>query len=131
MMVGCSLQHELIIMTQTNQFDTYKQLLLAQLAESKAQLANLRGGNISRAEASAEHFSHSEDSTAQTNTARDLEFALDAHETEEQSQIVAALGRLEAGTYGQCVDCGVDIPAARLHVAPAALRCISCQEMVE
>lgn len=43
----------------------------------------------------------------------------------------AAKERLAAGTYGQCVDCGTDIPVARLRAQPAALRCVACQGMYE
>jgi DnaK suppressor protein len=108
----------------------FKQLL-EQRASLLEQLRSLRGGDVGRAEASAEHFGQPEDSQAQLNTARDLEFALDEQDTAELRLIDAALGRLEAGSYGQCVNCGVTIPAARLHAAPAAARCISCQEKVE
>jgi len=109
----------------------FKKQLLEQRASLLEQLRSLRGGAVGRAEASAEHFGHPEDSPAQMNTERDLEFALDEQDTAELRLIDAALGRLEAGTYGQCVDCGVTIPAARLHAAPAASRCISCQEKAE
>lgn len=43
----------------------------------------------------------------------------------------AAKGRLAAGTYGRCVDCGTDIPVARLRAQPAALRCVACQGVYE
>ena len=109
----------------------FKQRLLAQRVSLLDQLATLRGGAVGRAEASLEHFSQPENSTAQESSARELEFALDAHETAELSQVDAALARIEAGTYGRCVDCGVDIPTARLHAAPEALRCIACQEKTE
>jgi DnaK suppressor protein len=109
----------------------FKEQLLAQRTSLLEQLRNLRGGSVSRAEASAEHFGHPEDSTAQVNSARDLEFAMDERETAELRQIDAALARIEAGSYGQCIDCGVDIPAARLHAAPEAARCIACQEKTE
>ena len=109
----------------------FKEQLLAQRASLLAQLVNLRGGTVGRAEASAEHFGRPEDSTAQVNTARELEFALDERETAELRLVDAALGRLEAGTYGVCIDCGGQIPAARLHAAPQAPRCIVCQEKAE
>jgi DnaK suppressor protein len=109
----------------------YLAQLLAQRASLLEQLITLRGGAVGRAEASADHFGRPEDSTAQVSTARDLEFALDARETAELSQVEAALGRIEAGTYGQCIDCGMEIPAERLHAAPAASRCIACQEKAE
>lgn len=109
----------------------FKQQLLAQRASLLEQLATLRGGKLSRAEASANHFGQAEDSTAQVSTERELEFALDARETDELAMVDAALRRIEDGSYGLCVDCGVQIPAARLHAAPEAARCIGCQQKVE
>src|SRR5204863_5665681 len=40
--------------------------------------------------------------------------------------IDAALGKLEAGTYGQCESCGEDIAEARLEAMPAARLCMAC-----
>ena len=42
-------------------------------------------------------------------------------------QVDAALGRLDAGTYGACVTCGQPIDPARLEALPAASHCIDCQ----
>ena len=47
------------------------------------------------------------------------------------TDVETALGRLAAGTYGECVDCGLGIPYARLSAYPAAKRCVGCQEIVE
>jgi DnaK suppressor protein len=115
----------------TRSINPFKDRLLTQKAGLQEQLKTLRGGDVGRAEASAEHFGGHPDSTAQTNTARELEFALDARENEELNQVEAALRRIEDGSYGQCTDCGVEIPSARLHAAPEASRCIACQEKVE
>ena len=109
----------------------YKQKLEALRTALLAQIAEQRGGKLSRAEVAAEHFAHSEDSDAQVNTARDLEFALNEHETAELAAIDAALERLQHGTYGQCTDCDATIPEARLNAAPEAARCIHCQEKTE
>ena len=109
----------------------YRTLLLAQRATLLAQLATLRGGDRGRVEASAEHFGQPEDSHAQVVTARDLELALDDRESTELRAVDAALARIEAGRYGECADCGADIPAARLLAAPEALRCVTCQTQVE
>ncbi len=108
-----------------------RQQLLEQRASMLERLANLRGGSIGRAQASAEHFERTGDSDAQVNSARELEFALDEIETAELRLIEAALARMAAGNYGQCVDCAATIPAARLQAAPHALRCIACQEKIE
>ena len=47
------------------------------------------------------------------------------------AEIEGALGRLADGTYGECVDCGTDIPYARLAAYPAAIRCVACQSRLE
>ena len=65
----------------------------------------------------------------------DLETALDVAEVSrdagELREVEAALLRIKDGSYGECVDCGVAIPYARLHANPSASRCIACQERVE
>jgi RNA polymerase-binding transcription factor DksA len=53
------------------------------------------------------------------------------HNTEEMQDIDAALQRIAGGTYGQCTDCGADIPPARLAAYPTAKRCLPCQEKHE
>lgn len=116
----------------TQPTNPFKTQLQAQRASLLAQIASLRGGNVGRAEASADHFSgQTEDSRAQASTERELEYALDARESAELDAIDAALGRIESGIYGVCTDCGIDIPAARLHAAPETARCIDCQDKFE
>lgn len=109
----------------------FRAQLLAQQDALLAQLAAQRGGTISRAEAAAEHFGHPEDSRAQMATERDLEFALDAHETQHLAAIDAALSRIANGSYGECTNCGADIAPARLKAAPEASRCVTCQDRAE
>jgi len=50
---------------------------------------------------------------------------------EHRAQVTAALARLEAGTYGTCVDCGTAISEARLQVRPEAACCVECQAKAE
>jgi DnaK suppressor protein len=109
----------------------YQKQLLEMRTALLAQISAQRGGTVSRADAAAEHFGQPEDSRAQVATERELEFALGERETAELASIDAALARIEAGTYGQCTDCGVSIPAARLQASPEAQRCIACQEKAE
>ena len=42
-----------------------------------------------------------------------------------------ALKRLHTGEYGECVDCGEDIPFSRLHAVPTATRCTRCEASQE
>ena len=47
---------------------------------------------------------------------------------EQLGQVTQALERLDAGSYGTCVDCGGAVPDGRLEAKPEAARCVSCQE---
>jgi DnaK suppressor protein len=108
----------------------FKQQLLQQREALLQQLEQLRGGS-NRVDAANEILAQQGDPHAQVFSERELELILDDRETAEIRTIDAALERIEAGTYGQCVDCGVQIPEPRLVVAPEAARCVGCQEKFE
>jgi DnaK suppressor protein len=46
-------------------------------------------------------------------------------------KILAALGKLDDGSYGICEDCGDEIPFRRLQAQPMTSLCIHCQEELE
>jgi RNA polymerase-binding transcription factor DksA len=52
------------------------------------------------------------------------------HEAERR-EVQAALARLREGSYGECVQCGEAVGYDRLRIAPAAGRCMRCQERAE
>lgn len=58
---------------------------------------------------------------------REQQTALTAVHQERLKGVQAALGRMDAGTYGICEDCGDRIDPARLKVLPSATTCIKCQ----
>jgi uncharacterized protein (DUF302 family)/RNA polymerase-binding transcription factor DksA len=68
---------------------------------------------------------------AADNVARDVAMAEVDRDAAEIAAIDAALGRLDTGTYGRCVDCGTAIEPARLADAPEAARCLGCQRRDE
>jgi DnaK suppressor protein len=41
--------------------------------------------------------------------------------------VSAAIARLEAGTFGECVDCGESIEPRRLEARPESFFCLPCQ----
>ena len=45
----------------------------------------------------------------------------------QRTQVLEALSRLDEGKYGQCVDCGDEVPEGRLEARPDAARCVRCQ----
>jgi DnaK suppressor protein len=46
-------------------------------------------------------------------------------------QIEAALGRIENGRYGYCMESGDEIPKERLEAIPYALYTVACQAEIE
>lgn len=111
--------------------DTYAQQLRTMRTELLAQIRQQRGGPIGRAEAAADVRDQQSGDWTQVDSERDLAMALDEREAEAMNAIDAALQRIASGNYGLCIDCGVDIPTARLHANPTALRCVGCQDKAE
>ncbi len=52
-------------------------------------------------------------------------------DAQELRRIDGALLRIKEGSFGNCIDCGQDIPFARLEAEPTAARCVNCQELYE
>ena len=109
----------------------HRERLLHERTQLLKRIAQERGGLVSRADMAAEHDVRSLDDQAQAISERNDEFAMNEHETAELGDLEAALERLDAGTYGHCTDCGVNIPPARLNAYPTAKRCIDCQTVAE
>lgn len=49
----------------------------------------------------------------------------------QRQEVLEALRRLDAGTYGTCVNCGTALPDERLDARPEAARCVNCQHDLE
>ena len=61
----------------------------------------------------------------------EIGFALIQMKAETLNKIEAALRRIGEGTYGECFECGEEIPEARLRALPFAVRCKDCEEARE
>lgn len=64
--------------------------------------------------------------TGSAATVFESELSIVRNTRELLSQTEEALRRLDAGTYGVCVDCGKPIPAARLSALPYTTLCVEC-----
>ncbi|MFO7591867.1 MAG: TraR/DksA C4-type zinc finger protein [Acidimicrobiia bacterium] len=64
--------------------------------------------------------------TSQVTAERGEIEALASSLTESLHEVEDALGKVDAGTYGDCESCGQTIAAARLEAKPAARLCIAC-----
>ncbi len=63
----------------------------------------------------------------------DQEFTLSLIENEQETldQIQDALGRINAGSYGRCMECNEMIARPRLQALPYTRYCIECARKVE
>jgi len=89
-----------------------------------------RGSREIEALKSAERLPELEEG-AQTATAEYVLTQLNDGQRREVAQIDAALSRIDAGTYGECIDCGDNIPRERLRALPYALRDADCESRRE
>ena len=62
--------------------------------------------------------------TATETYMRELDDGLEENAEHLLGEIAAALGRLDAGTYGTCTACGRQIPEERLEAVPWAALCL-------
>jgi DnaK suppressor protein len=101
--------------------------LLAELASSAAVLQHNGGSDAGEAATLDQHPADSGSNLADADREEaGLEVLLG-----QQERIREALGRLDAGTYGRCVDCGAELPEERLEARPEADRCVDCQAKAE
>ena len=61
------------------------------------------------------------------------EFTLSLLENQEQmlEEIVAALDRMDKGTFGKCEECGATIPKGRLQALPYTRHCVECARKLQ
>ena len=60
-----------------------------------------------------------------------LDLAEAGRDINELAAIDATLSAIDAGTYGVCRQCGIEIASDRLLAQPLALRCTDCQTREE
>ena len=114
--------------------DAFSRLLLDRrrvlIAEIRAQMA---GSDDERSVSLGARFDDLDphDDRAVGDWVRDVEISQTERDTRELEDIGSALKRIEDGTYGECIDCGENIPRPRLEANPSAARCIPCQEKLE
>ncbi|MBB2922055.1 TraR/DksA C4-type zinc finger protein [Cellulomonas cellasea] len=107
--------------------------------DARAVLTDLRAGLVGRLRELTGAFDELVAASADSNAddEHDPEGATIAFERSQLDTIVrhvrhqlaetdAALGRVDAGTYGVCEVCGRPVPGARLEARPVARTCVGC-----
>jgi DnaK suppressor protein len=92
-----------------------RQRIFHEVAETEAELAFIRE------EREPELVERGQEASRQLLFER-----LDERGQQEIDEIDAALGRIDDGTYGVCLDCSAHIGMPRLKAMPAASLCIGC-----
>jgi RNA polymerase-binding transcription factor DksA len=108
--------------TQTH-LKQLRELLEYRLAELRADVAAVAGMQI----ADDIRDAHDQENIAGAQQAAVRDAAQELHDREELESVAAAIGRLDGGVYGDCIECGEPIAFERLFVQPAAVRCARCR----
>ena len=121
------------------QSDDWSTAELAEVrTELEAQATTLRA-EIDRAEVVSEKLKRDQSTEGSGDEAdagsktfeREHEMSLANNSRDLLVQVERALGRLDAGTYGRCEECGNPIPKARLQAFPRATLCVTCKQREE
>ena len=65
------------------------------------------------------------------NAEQELTVSLLGSDKDTFDQIEAALQRIDDGSYGECEECGEQIPKSRLEAIPYAAQCVRCASQQE
>ena len=100
------------------------------LREIRARREELHKNGEGLTEELADYDQHPADQGTETLEQEIDETTLMLLDDEEQ-RVKAARQALAEGRYGICVDCGKEIPAARLDAIPETIRCVEDQRLYE
>lgn len=89
---------------------------MTQEASAAVELDQTRVGRLSRMDAMQQQA---------------MSQAIDVRRDQQLIRVKQALERLDDGEYGECLECLVDVPIARLKIDPATEYCVSCAAKFE
>ena len=110
-----------------DQLEHYKRTLLARRVELASETVRAEGAVGEEDESGRLDYGDRANSAfAKEDLLREA-----GRDSERLSEIDSALERIARKTYGFCVECGAEIPQARLDAAPWAALCVRDQEIRE
>lgn len=111
--------------------DAHRRVVFRKLLEDRLEaLIRNTGAAIGALVDQREALSDAAD-IASEESDRDFTLRMHDHERIVVEQIRAALRRVDAGEYGECMACGEEIGERRLMARPMATHCIDCQTEIE
>ena len=109
------------------ELEKYRRLLEDKKASLSAEIAKTRSAEEETTEESTQDIADK----AVSSYTREFLYSLTDGERTVVLQIDEALGRIDDGTYGYCVNCGAVIGEKRLVAVPWTPHCVDCQELAE
>lgn len=107
--------------------EKYRRLLEEKKSALSAEIAKTRSAEEETTEESTQDIADK----AVSSYTREFLYSLTDGERNTLLQIDDALGRIEDGTYGFCLNCGTAMTEKRLNAVPWAPYCLDCQELSE
>jgi DnaK suppressor protein len=120
-------------MTST-ELNTFRRRLVRMTRRLGSESEHLRDevlGDERDSEVSITQEQYTTDDLSREKAVEEVALATLNNEESLLGECLAALQRIEGGTFGRCVTCGHAIAAARLEAAPYVRDCIRCARKAE
>jgi DnaK suppressor protein len=109
------------------ELEKHRKLLQEKKAVLSAEIAKTRSAEEETTEESTQDIADK----AVSSYTREFLYSLTDGERQTLLRIDDALLRIDAGTYGFCVNCNTAMTERRLNAVPWAPYCLDCQELAE
>ena len=109
-------------MLNQKQSEFYKKMLNQRLDAIRQELAQA----VAQSEKEEDETYADWTDVASVESNRAVEMMIKDREKKLAGEIFAALQRIEANTFGECVSCGDEIAESRLQARPTTTLCIDC-----
>ena len=107
--------------------EKYRRLLEEKKASLSSDLAKTRSAEEETTEEATQDIADK----AVSSYTREFLYSLTDGERSTLLQIDDAIGRIDDGSYGLCINCSQPISEKRLTAVPWAPYCVDCQELAE
>jgi RNA polymerase-binding protein DksA len=112
-------------------FTLHRERLLALRARLQGDMTQMEDNALNKDHNKTTSMPNHMAELASGNFDQELSLSLLGSEKDALDQIDGALKRIEDGSFGECEECGMKIPKARLEAIPYAVLCVQCASQRE
>lgn len=109
------------------EMEKFRRLLNEKKASLSADIAKTRNAEEETSDEATQDIADK----AVSSYTREFLYSLSDNDRNTLLLIDQALGRIDDGTFGNCLNCGVVMSEKRLLAVPWAPHCVECQELAE